>query len=64
MDESRHTPKYPFTGAAESTIEESGAKALPRVQELCLLGCYLDSLVPVAVEIETIVKTVDSRYEI
>jgi hypothetical protein len=64
MHESSRTPRFPLTAAAESTIEESGAKALARAQELSLRGCYLDSLVSVAVKSETIIKTVDSGYEI
>jgi hypothetical protein len=56
MNETRRTPRYPFSAPAEITVEASLAKLLCRVKELSLYGCYLDSSVGLGVQTRAILK--------
>jgi hypothetical protein len=56
MDETRRTPRYPFSAPAEVIVEASGANLLCRVKELSLYGCYLDSSVPLGVKAQVLLK--------
>jgi hypothetical protein len=56
MDETRRTPRYPFSAPAEVIVQASGANLLCRVKELSLYGCYLDSSVPLGVKTHVLLK--------
>jgi len=61
MNETRRTPRYPFTAPADVVVEASLAKILCRVKELSLHGCCLDSFVPLSVQSRALLKIYGSH---
>jgi len=56
MNETRRTPRYPFSAPSEIIVESSLAKILCRVRELSLYGCYLDTCVPLGLQSRALLK--------